>query len=49
MVKALTEILNGNIKISSGKGTTILLSLPEINIDTDNLDDDTIIFDEELF
>ncbi len=49
VVKALTEILNGNIKISSGKGTTILLSLPEINIDTDNLDDDTIIFDEELF
>jgi len=49
VVNALTEILNGNIKISSEKGTTILLTIPEINIDSDNFDDDTIIFDEELF
>ncbi len=44
VVKALVEILNANIKISSSNGTKILLAIPTIDID-----DDDMMLDEELF
>jgi len=49
VVKALTEILNGNIKITSENGTKVFVTIPEILLNNNELDDDTIIFDEELF
>ncbi len=44
VVKALMEILNANIKITSDNGTKIFLTIPTIEID-----DDDMMLDEELF
>ncbi|MFK5857081.1 MAG: HAMP domain-containing sensor histidine kinase [Bacteroidota bacterium] len=44
IVKALIEILNANINISSTKGTKIYLAIPKIEID-----DEEIMSDEEIF
>ena len=51
IVKALTEILNGNINFSNDNGTKVLLSIPNManSSDIDSIDDDDILFDEELF
>jgi len=51
VVKALIEILNGNIKIVNEDGTKIFIAIPETQIgeDDESTEDDTIIFDEELF
>ena len=51
VVKALLEMLNGNIDISNEKGTKVLLCIPnqEINENDDSFDDDALLFDEELF
>lgn len=45
VVKALLEMLNANIKITSDNGTNIFLTIPEIEVDND----DDMMFDEELF
>ncbi len=44
VVKALIEILNANIKITSDNGTKIFLAIPTIEVD-----DDDMMLDEELF
>lgn len=45
VVKALTEILNGNIKIRNDNGTCVHLVLPQLEIS----EDDELMSDEELF
>lgn len=51
VVKALLEMLNGNIKITSDHGTKVLLCVPnQVINETDNsIEDDAIFFDEEEF
>ncbi len=45
VVKALTELLNANIDVSSNNGTKVLITIPTITI----LDEDDMMSDEELF
>jgi signal transduction histidine kinase len=49
VVKALIELLNGNMNIVSEQGTKVSITLPVSNADDDNFEDDEILFDEELF
>ncbi len=51
VVKALIEIMNGNLLIINDKGTKVTLSIPCISMNQkgDNFEDDAILFDEEVF
>lgn len=49
VVKALIEILDGNISIVSSKGTKVLISIPNQHDPGISFENDTILFDEEVF
>jgi len=51
VVKALLEMLDGDIEITNAGGTMVQLILPNqvITDDNDSFDDDAILFDEEIF
>lgn len=51
VVKALTELMEGNIKITNDNGTKVLVCIPNLEIvgGGDIFEDDAILFDEEVF
>ncbi len=51
VVKALTEILNGNISITNDIGAKVMLSFPDMsaNYEDNNFGDDSLFLDGELF
>ncbi len=49
VVKALIELLNGNINVISEHGTKVSITIPVSNAADDDFENDEILFDEELF
>ncbi len=49
VVKAMIELLNGNINVISEHGTKVSITIPVSNTDDDDFENDEILFDEELF